>query len=138
MTDAGCISGGGGGEIERFCRDLLLLDKEGGGGKYQHLQKIITEYDAQLSYSIEIHIFTVDNFDTVFRGICRRLFETRPASTTYVLALLSFAVHIDKRLKDISWYKTDMTISVLTRVLVHINFNPARLHANHQSFCTLL
>ena len=134
MTDAGCISGGG--EIERFCRDLLLLDNE--GGKYQHLQKIITEYDARLSCSIEIHIFTADNFDTMFRGICRRLFETRPASTTYVLALLSFAVHIDKRLKDISWYKTDMTISVLTRELVHINFNPVRLHTYHQSFCTLL
>ena len=117
-------------EIEQFCRGFLL------DGDYQHLHRIVAEYDEKLA-CINIE-FTASNFNSTFQQICKNLFATRSVTAGYVLAVLAFAVNIDNRLKhSSSWYSSDVMIVSLTSVLVDVNFNPSRVAAAG-SFCTLL
>ena len=103
-------------EVEEFCRSFLL------GTNYQHLYKLMGERSVELD-SIDVHLFAADNFNEVFQNICGSLFAQRPASNSYILALLGFAVNIDRRLKGKEWYAVDAMISSLTWALLNVNFN---------------
>ena len=116
-------------EIAQFCRGFL-------NGNYQHLHQIVAEYDGKFA-RIDI-VFTSHNFDNTFQLICKYLFTARPATSSYVLAVLGFAVTIDNQLKNSStWYSSDIMVGSLTSVLVDINFDP-RCVEYTRSLCVLL
>ena len=108
-------------EIEKFCRSLL-------NGGYQQLHEIVSKYDEQFA-RINIQ-FTNDNFHSTFELICSRFFASRPATSAYVLAVLGFAMAIDKKLNHLSWYSRDMLVISMTSIPVDINFNPNMFTSN--------
>ena len=108
-------------EIEKFCRSFL-------NGGYQQLHGIVSKYDEQFA-RINIQ-FTYDNFHSTFELICSRFFATRPATSAYVLAVLGFAMAIDKKINHSSWYRTDMLVISMTDILVDIIFNPNMFASN--------
>ena len=126
-------------EIEQFCREFLL------DNGYRHIHDIIGEYDERMS-CIDISSFTAHNFDRSFQMVCRSLFAVRAASTAYIVAVLGFAVNVDRRLKEdgansassssSSWYNPDIMIVSLVSALARVNFNPEQLKG--YTFCTLI
>ena len=125
-------------EIEHFCRGFLH-------GEYHHLHTTVSEYDEDiLSCVVDIlpRLSEHCNFDSTFQAICRSVFETTSSSSSTggcigrVLAVLSFAVHIDSGLKYHSWYSREEIVGSLSSVLLlYTNFDPKQI--TEKPFCTL-
>ena len=123
-------------DIEHFCREFLH-------GGYQHLHTIVSEYDEGiLSTAMEIlpRLSEHRYFVSTFQSICKAVFDAAPTrqenSVGRVLAVLSFALHIDNRLLCRSWYTREEIVGVLTSVLLHTNFDPEQVTGTN-IFCTL-
>ena len=94
-------------EIEQSCRSFL-------NGGYQQLHGIVSKYDEQFA-RINIQ-FTADNIHSTFKSICSRFFTIRPATSAYVLAVMGFAMAIDKKLNHLKSYRTDMLVVSISRI----------------------
>ena len=120
-------------EIEQFCRNFLK------GGNI-HLHNLIDKY-RHLFSQIDIRQMNItpEMFDRSFKNISKRLFNTRPTSKRYIIALLGFAltVHEYHQSYHCSWYHVDMLINSLVDVLEDINFQPKDL-TGESTYCIIL
>ena len=82
---------------------------------------------------------TPEMFDRSFKNISKRLFNTRPTSKSYIIALLGFALtlHEYHLSYHCSWYHVDMLINSLVDVLEDINFQPKYL-TGESTYCIIL
>ena len=120
--------------IEYFCRNFF-------SGHYDHLQRIAGEYEDRFC-SIDVQTLSDSGtFDSAFQDICRRVFTSKQSSINcsdaYVIAVLGFALRMNKQLKDYSWYTQETMICSLTNALVEVNFKPYRLVSTTHITCTL-
>ena len=110
-------------EIEEFCHDFVK------GGNI-HLHNLIDNY-RHLFTQIDIRRMNItqEMFDRSFKNICRQLFNTRPTSKSYIIAILGFALtlHEYHLSYHCSWYHVDMLIKSLADILEYINFQPKEL-----------
>ena len=114
-------------EVHAFC--CRLLD-----GGYPRIHNTIREYQ-ELYTTINVNMFTKDNFDKLFQSICTDVFARRDYSKPYVIALLGFAIHINRRLEQsCMWYTRDLLVRVVTDVLVAINFKPCKVVSRCSTF----
>ena len=107
-------------EIEQFCHDFVK------GGNI-HLHNLIDNYRHLLTQiDIRQMNITQEMFDRSFKNICRKLFNTRPADKSYIIALLGFALTLHEYHQSYHcfWYHVDMLINSLADVLEDINFQP--------------
>ena len=123
-------------EIEQFCRDFVK------GGSNRHLHNLIDNYRHLLAQiDIQRMDITQETFDRSFKNICRKLFNTRPATDkSYIIALLGFALTLNEYHVSYHcyWYHVDMLINSLADVLEDINFQPKEFIVEPTYYCTIL
>ena len=110
-------------EIMEFCRNFI-------NGDNKHLQDVIDNYRHLFSQiDIKQINLTQETFDITFKNICKILFNTRSAGSSYIIALLGFALTLNEYYLSYYcyWYDVDMLIDSLTDVLEDINFQPKEL-----------
>ena len=77
-------------EIMEFCRNFI-------NGDNKHLHDIIDNYRHLFSQIDIQHLnLTQEMFDHSLKNICKRLFNTRPADMSYIIAILGFALSLNK------------------------------------------
>ena len=121
-------------EIEQFCHDFVK------GGNI-HLHNLIDNYRHLLTQIDIRHMnITQEAFDRSFKHICRKLFNTRPADKSYIIALFGFALTLNEYHLSYycSWYHVDMLIHSLTDVLQDVNFQPNELIDIPTNNCIIL
>ena len=110
-------------EIMEFCRNFI-------NGNNKHLHGVIDNYRYLFSQiDIKQLNLTRETFDITFKNICKILFNTRSAGSSYIIALLGFALTLNEYYLSYYcyWYDVDMLIDSLTDVLEDINFQPKEL-----------
>ena len=112
-------------EIGHFCRDLFR-------GGNQRVRDIVTDYKHLFVQMNMVQMdFTEETFSETLERICRKVFTCRtPVPTSYVIAILGYALEVNRCLKDNSnntWYKTDMLINVMVNVLEEVGFDCRQL-----------
>ena len=106
-----------------FCRNFI-----NGGNK--HLHDVIDNYRHLFSQiDIKQLNLTQETFDITFKNICKILFNTRSTGSSYIIALLGFALTLNEYYLSYYcyWYHVDILINSLTDVLEDINFQPKEL-----------
>ena len=83
---------------------------------------------------------TQEKFDSSFKRICRKLFDTRPADKSHIISLLGFALtlHEYHLSYHYSWYHMEMLIYSLTDVLTGVGFQPNELIDEPITYCVIL
>ena len=96
-------------DIERFCHDFLKERK-------RHLHNVIDNY-RHLFMQIDIQQLnlTQETFDSSFKRISRKLFDTRPADRNYIISLFDS----------------------LTDILTGVGFQPKEL-IDEPAYCIML
>ena len=118
-------------KISRFCHDFFR-------GNNQWLCVIVADCKHMfMQIDIRSLRFTQDTFAATFQRICKLLFNVRPATNGYGIALLGFAVRVHEYHRDCSWYTFDTLIDSMTNVLEETDFNRKEL-TKSPNFCILL
>ena len=121
-------------DIEQFCRDFLTES-------LRHLHDVIDNY-RHLFTQIDIQQLnpTQETFDSSFKRISRKLFDTRPADRNYIISLLGFALtlHEYHLSYHYSWYHIEMLIDSLTDILTGVGFQSKELMDEPITYCMIL
>ena len=121
-------------QIEQICRDFLK-------GNNKHLHNVIDNYRHLLAQiNIQQMNLTQETFESSFKRICRKSFDTRPADKNYIISLLGFALtlHEYHLSHHYSWYQMEMLIYSLTDVLTCGGFQPKELSDEPITYCIIL
>ena len=109
--------------IMKFCCNFI-------NGDNNHLHDVIDNYQHLFSQiDIKQLNLTRETFDITFKNICKILFTTRSTGSSYIIALLGFALTLNEYYLSYYcyWYHGDLLTDSLTDVLEDINFQPKEL-----------
>ena len=121
-------------ELAIFSRDFL-------NGSNKHLHDVIDNYKPLLAQIDIQHMdITQETFHQSFKSISRQLFNLRPTSESYIIALLGFALQLHEYHLSYhcSWYHVDILIMSLADILEDINFKPTKELINKTTNCMIL
>ena len=121
-------------EITEFRRNFI-------NGDNKHLHDVIDNYQHLFSQIDIQHLnLTQEMFDRSFKDICKILFNTRSTGSSYIIALLGFALTLNEYYLSYYcyWYHVDMLINSLADVLEDINFQPNELIDDTSTNCMIL
>ena len=106
-------------ELATFCRNFI-------NGDYKHSNVIIDNYrHLFMQTDIQELNLTQKTFDSSFKSMCKKLFDTRPADNkSYIIPLLGFALQLHEYhlIHHCIWYHVEILIDSLVDVLENINF----------------
>ena len=105
---------------------------------YKHLNAVIDNYRHLFTQiDIQQQNLTQKTFDSSFKSICKKLFDTRPTDKSYIISLLGFALALRKYHLSFSWYHIEILMDSLTDVLTGVDFQPKEL-INELTYCMIL
>ena len=121
--------------METFCRGFLLRYID-----YEHLYDIIDNYRGRYESIDTVAMFTDrDSFCENFPAICRTLVRLKGDGSSYVIAILGFALHVHTTCQDSNWYELDLMVETLIDILSCISFNPADYYyCKPSNYCIIL
>ena len=121
-------------DIEQFCRDNFK-------GRNRHLHGVIDNHRHLFDQDdIQQLNLTQETFDSSFKRIYSKLFDTRPADRNYIISLLGFALtwHEYHLWYHYSWYHIEMLIDSLTYILMGVGFQLKELIDEPITYCMIL
>ena len=103
--------------IEEFCKHIL-------NGQNKQLYQLINNYASSFEL-LEDTMTTTSNLESSFKAICEELFKLRPAKGAYIIAILGYALKLNKYHTEHSqtWYKTELLTCSLTNILKDQGFD---------------
>ena len=94
--------------MDDFCRKFLSGDVN-----YEPLYEILSDYTGAYEQMDSCVFRDRESFQKGFKTICYTVIDTRGCGKPYILAILGWAVHVDKYYNAMEWYDSEILVTVL-------------------------